>query len=224
MNLTDFLFEKTSLMEKGLILGPSSDGSKSFRVIFEESLKLASYLRRNIGQQKKIFLIAGNSHYFICAYLGIIKSENICVPLNPLIEPEVFNFIAGKSSATLGFFSEFVIKRLNPSVKFITENDLSEIVNDEIEMLDMEQDFDGNQIAEIIFTSGTTALPRGVMLSYNNIIANTTSIIGSLGLTGKDIMMVVLPFYYCYGLSLLHTHIRIGGSLVLNNNFIELGI
>ena len=36
-------------------------------------------------------------------------------------------------------------------------------------------------------------------------------------------MLVVLPFYYCYGLSLLHTHLRAGGSLVLNNMFIMLG-
>jgi acyl-CoA synthetase (AMP-forming)/AMP-acid ligase II len=33
-------------------------------------------------------------------------------------------------------------------------------------------------------------------------------------------MEVVLPFYYCYGLSLLHTHLRVGGSVVLNNNFV----
>jgi len=36
-------------------------------------------------------------------------------------------------------------------------------------------------------------------------------------------MLVVLPFYYCYGLSLLHTHLRVGGSIVFNNAFIFLG-
>jgi acyl-CoA synthetase (AMP-forming)/AMP-acid ligase II len=36
-------------------------------------------------------------------------------------------------------------------------------------------------------------------------------------------MCVVLPFYYCYGLSLLHTHLRVGGSMVLNNSFMFLG-
>jgi acyl-CoA synthetase (AMP-forming)/AMP-acid ligase II len=35
-------------------------------------------------------------------------------------------------------------------------------------------------------------------------------------------MEVVLPFYYCYGLSLLHTHLRVGGSVILNNNFVFL--
>jgi len=36
-------------------------------------------------------------------------------------------------------------------------------------------------------------------------------------------MLVVLPFYYCYGLSLLHTHLRVGGSIVFNNSFIFIG-
>jgi acyl-CoA synthetase (AMP-forming)/AMP-acid ligase II len=36
-------------------------------------------------------------------------------------------------------------------------------------------------------------------------------------------MLVVLPFYYCYGLSLLHTHLCSGGSIILNNSFIFLG-
>jgi acyl-CoA synthetase (AMP-forming)/AMP-acid ligase II len=77
--------------------------------------------------------------------------------------------------------------------------------------------------AEIIFTSGSTGVPKGVMISHKNLIANTESIIKYLKLTENDRMLVVLPFYYCYGLSLLHTHLRAGGSIVLNNSFIFLG-
>ena len=78
-------------------------------------------------------------------------------------------------------------------------------------------------LAQIIYTSGSTALPKGVMLSHKNLIANTSSIVDYLQLNYADRMLVVLPFYYCYGLSLLHTHLRVGGSIVLNNNFMFLG-
>ena len=62
-----------------------------------------------------------------------------------------------------------------------------------------------------------------MMISHKNIVANTESIIEYLSLNQNDIMLVVLPFYYCYGLSLLHTHLKVGGSIVLNNSFIFLG-
>lgn len=83
--------------------------------------------------------------------------------------------------------------------------------------------FDQEKCAEIIFTSGSTGKPKGVMISHKNLIANTSSIVEYLKLTADDRMLVVLPFYYCYGLSLLHTHLRVGGSIVFNNSFIFLG-
>jgi len=61
------------------------------------------------------------------------------------------------------------------------------------------------------------------MITHNNIIANSDSIIRYLDLAADDVILVVLPFYYCYGLSLLHTHLRVAGSMVFNNNFMFLG-
>jgi acyl-CoA synthetase (AMP-forming)/AMP-acid ligase II len=66
-------------------------------------------------------------------------------------------------------------------------------------------------------------VPKGVVLSHRNIIANTNSIIKYLNLNQLDRICVILPFYYCYGLSLLHTHLKVGGSIVLNNTFLFLG-
>jgi acyl-CoA synthetase (AMP-forming)/AMP-acid ligase II len=78
---------------------------------------------------------------------------------------------------------------------------------------------DKNSIASIIYTSGTTGKPKGVMLTHENFMANACSIIDYLDLTSADRVMVVLPFYYSYGTSLLTTHILVGGSLVLENSF-----
>ena len=57
------------------------------------------------------------------------------------------------------------------------------------------------------------------MISHRNIIANTESIIEYLGLTARDRIMTVLPFHYCFGTSLLHTHLRCGGELVVDLRF-----
>ncbi len=111
--------------------------------------------------------------------------------------------------------------RISRSGRFIFPDTIS---NPEYEgSLFVENDFNKEKCAEIIFTSGSTGVPKGVMVSHKNLISNTTSIVTYLKLTKRDRMLVVLPFYYCYGLSLLHTHLRVGGSIVLNNSFIFLG-
>lgn len=78
---------------------------------------------------------------------------------------------------------------------------------------------EADDLATLMFTSGSTGVPRGVMVSHGNIIANTTSIIQSLSLSHDDRVMAVLPFHYCYGASLLHSHLRAGGSLVVESRF-----
>ena len=78
------------------------------------------------------------------------------------------------------------------------------------------------KLAEIIFTSGSTGKSKGVMISHQNIISNTNSVIEYLEITSNDISLVILPFYYCYGLSLLHTHLKAGSQIVLNNTFMFL--
>ncbi len=57
------------------------------------------------------------------------------------------------------------------------------------------------------------------MVTHGNIIANTNSITEYLGLTERDSIMTVLPFHYCFGTSLLHTHLRVGGRLVIDSRF-----
>lgn len=72
-------------------------------------------------------------------------------------------------------------------------------------------------LAAIIYTSGSTGSPRGVMLSHRNFVTNATAIVSYLGLSDADRVLCVLPFSYVYGLSLLHTHLLVGGSVVIEN-------
>lgn len=69
--------------------------------------------------------------------------------------------------------------------------------------------------AVYVFTSGTTGSPRVVRVTHGNIQANTESILRYLGLTAADRILVVLPFSYAFGASLLHTHLRVGATLVI---------
>jgi len=78
---------------------------------------------------------------------------------------------------------------------------------------------DASDLAGIIYTSGSTGTPKGVMLSHKNIVSNVQSICQYLAVSDKDIQMVVLPFFYVMGKSLLNTHFAAGGTVVINNKF-----
>ena len=75
-------------------------------------------------------------------------------------------------------------------------------------------------LAEIVYTSGSTGTPKGVMLSHLSLVSNMRSIVAYLGLDSTDRIMVILPFTYIYGKSLLLTHFLVGGSLVIDNRFV----
>lgn len=73
-------------------------------------------------------------------------------------------------------------------------------------------------LSSIVYTSGTTGRPKGVMLSRHNLYSNTLAIVEYLNLSAADRGLCVLPFYYVYGSSVLHTHLAAGASLVLENS------
>ena len=76
-----------------------------------------------------------------------------------------------------------------------------------------------SDLAALMATSGTTGSPRFVMVTHGNLIANTEAIIRSQQLGADDRAMMVLPLNYCFGASLLHTHLYAGGSVVMDRRF-----
>jgi hypothetical protein len=70
-------------------------------------------------------------------------------------------------------------------------------------------------LALLLSTSGSTGSPRLVRLSQANLAANARSIAAALGLTAADRAITTLPLHYCYGLSVLHSHLVAGAAVVV---------
>lgn len=74
-------------------------------------------------------------------------------------------------------------------------------------------------LAALMPTSGSTGIPRLVMVSHRNLISNTEAIIRSQRLAADERAMLIMPVSYCFGASILHTHLLQGGGVVFDSRF-----
>lgn len=195
------------------------------------------FLISGVGRGDRVVLALENSIELVGAYLGTMKAGAVAVPLpagprsdrlgratadaSPkaaIIDAATAQeIVPGHPLASVpSVFSTGVNRRAAPT-SGASRDLLSalESCSDEtapVRVIDLD-------LAAIIYTSGSTGEPRGVMLTHRNVVANTRSIVAYLQLTNRDRVMCVLPFYYVYGLSLLHTHLAVGGSVVIDNRF-----
>lgn len=211
MNFIDYVFEHTKNSDNVLVF--SKDTSHTYYNIWNGIIGVSEWLKKKIGSDKKVGILADNSPFFIQSYAGIIHSGNTAVVIDTKSSPNDIAQIISRCSVKIVFVDE-KFRSLVSGVEVISS--LPEPVSDSNILVSSSLPLD--ECAVIIFTSGSTGVKKGVMLTHTNLISNTDSIIQYLNLSSNDRMMVVLPFFYCYGASLLHTHIRVGGSLVLDKS------
>ncbi len=72
-------------------------------------------------------------------------------------------------------------------------------------------------LALLLTTSGSTGSPKFVRQSYQNIRANTASIVEYLALTAEERPITTLPMNYTYGLSIINSHLAVGATLLLTD-------
>ncbi len=209
----------------------------------EREANRIAHLLRELGVRRgdRVALLLENSSAYIAAYYAILKCGGVTVAMYTTTATKTLGYILNDcevgvvltQSKHQVLFSELheQLSQLRAVVLLdgtIAENKIDRrawkiftsqhIVQQPYTPLDLPL-IDLN-LASIIYTSGSTGEPRGAMLSHLNIVANTRSIVSYLGLTAQDRIMVVLPFPYVYGKSLLNTHIAVGATVIIDNRFV----
>ncbi len=215
------------------------EGRFSYRQLNLLSDKLAAcFISRGIRKGDRVVIILRNSPEYIVSYYGSLKAGAVAVPLSADIKPGSLRQLLVELEPTVLVTSHHHEKNVqegcleNRSLKLLVlknpripwDNSKYDVLEwgdmagfDDIGLDDQSPGED--DLASIIYTSGSTGKPKGVMLTHANIVTNTNSICSYLRLTDQDIQMVVLPFHYVMGKSLLNTHFSVGGTVVLNNKF-----
>jgi len=214
MNFVSYLFEKSRYLEKLFISG--DHGTFTYTEFIRKLENLSSVINDRYGSRKKFLLMADNTPFFIASYLSIIYSGNTAVLVESRMSKTDLTHIIDTSSLCGAFIQDKYCKNFEGSKFDIINETIMNEIQDENFFLNPRPVMHEDDIAVIIYTSGSTGTKKGVMLTHKNLIANTRSIIDYLKRTESDRICVVLPFFYCYGASLLHTHIRVGGSIVLS--------
>ena len=193
------------------------DKSLSFKQLHEESDKVFySLLSSGINQGDRVGIWAPNQHEWILAAIGILKVGAILVPINTRLKGEEAGYILEKSSVKLLFTMENFLginyaeildkKRLKNLKKIILfdkqsgEDSWSHFLDITINktQTNLKESYQG-LIADIIFTSGTTGNPKGVMVSHNQNMRVFESWSRHVGLKEGDRYLIVNPFFHTFG-------------------------
>jgi len=235
MNAADFLLGNGLDSDKTALV--TSQGEFSYSRLEETTIALMAWLdSARIRKGDRILIIGDSSFFWVATYLAALRMGAVAVPIPGTVKAEKLGNMISRVDPGAVFIQKkyfrvlkgvpglpgMVVTDEDPGGSSIDSVDLQAILDRMSGVKKPEKSCDvddGRDLASIMFTSGSTGEPNGVMISHRNIIANTDSIIRYMRLTEKDRVMAILPFHYCYGLSLLHTHLKVGGSVVIENSF-----
>ncbi len=159
---------------------------------------------RGVKVGDRVLLIGENSPEWVLAYFSILAAGAVAVPLDHLISPDELTPICRIATPTAALCSEAVAKRLGGAMVELN----SEIV--ELEFAELSRPFvlkgrpdarhaaERKTLASIVFTSGTTGAPKGVMLTHGNFAAEVAMLARVFTLDSSDVVLSLLPLHHTF--------------------------
>ncbi|HOM92999.1 MAG TPA: AMP-binding protein, partial [Rectinema sp.] len=145
----------------------------------------------------RVALLAENSPHWVIAWFGIVRAGAIVVPiLNDFMPKQIANIIQ-HSGAKIVFASNKLKAKLveiSPEPEIWDVSKDFEPSADSVELPAVEAD----DLAMIVYTSGTTGISKGVMLSHRNILSNAIACKSIITLRRTDRLLSILPLAHTY--------------------------
>ena len=189
----------------------SGDTEITYSLLWDYCLCAAEKLKQDYHLKKgdRVILSAAGNIEFVYAYFGVHIAGGICVPIDPDTNQTRFEYIEKSTTPVCVMGLLHNVKK--ETIPF------SDVVNgtSKATYIAPEQ----SQVADILFTTGTTGAPKGVALSYNNLSAAARNINAFIGNTSSDVELLALPVSHSFGLGRLRCSLSKGATVVMLGTF-----
>lgn len=189
----------------------SGDTEITYSQLWDYCLCAAEKLKQDYHLKKgdRVILSAAGNIEFVYAYFGVHIAGGICVPIDPDTNQTRFEYIEKSTTPVCVMGSLHNVKK--ETIPF------TDVVNgtSKASYVTPEQ----SQVADILFTTGTTGAPKGVTLSYNNLSAAARNINAFIGNTSSDVELLALPVSHSFGLGRLRCSLSKGATVVMLGTF-----
>lgn len=203
---------------------------KTFNELKKDVYAIASWLVREGHAGKHIAIIGSTSYNWITTFLGIACSANVVIPIDKMLsEEEMLNLLVMGDVDMVFLSNEFETMTLKIEE---ADNKVTQVINfssteyDNILATEAAElpKIDPDAMTEILFTSGTTGVSKGVMLSQKNIVTNLNDIYVMnimRNVKCEPVVMSVLPIHHTYELTVDNLGMLCRGATVCINDKLE---
>ena len=195
--IPDLLAATVARVGDQLALGTICDGRLSWRTWAEvdaDVQRVAGGLRRaGVGAGDRVVQFAPNSYGWILTDLAVLSLGAVHVPLHRTLSTQQASELLQRSAAALLVTSDNDADLLHSETPHVTHDQLA---TGDASPVDAK--IRPNDLATILYTSGTTGEPRGVMLSHQNLVSNTVATTIAAGTGPEETRLCFLPLSHIY--------------------------
>ena len=215
---------------KVYMFAPEPKLELSYAQLKADSQKFGKHLlKRGLKKGDAISFMIGNGYQTTKIFLGTMYSGLVVAPLNFMVQASQLEYVLDHSDTRLVFFTEDQKVRVQTARKAMARDiDLIQIDNDAPIIFPEDEDLSAIDLPEVtedddallLYTSGTTGVPKGVILSHKNMVAGGENTAKAHALTPEDRALCSLPLYHINGeVVTAVTPLVSGGSVVMPHKF-----
>lgn len=178
------------------------DQEISYKTLYARARALSRKLieRFTLKPRDKAIICFENSPQFYIAYFALWQAGVIVAPVNTFLKEKELSHIIADAKPAIIFTSSDRTNLFSQSAEntpIVTEKDIDD-VDEAIVAEDTVIDLEPDELAALLYTSGTTGLPKGVMLSSKNIMTNVLQIVSLLGKPEEERIFAILPLFHSF--------------------------